>query len=70
MGGATEQRLGGAALPDLRRRGRWAQEQTLDRYLQESTVLLWQAEMPQLVRRLAALAPDALVDEARRLRRP
>eukprot|EP00971_Amphidinium_carterae_P229747 4558947-Amphidinium_carterae.1 len=59
-GGATEQYLHCRDVQALRRRGRWTQLSTLDRYLQEGALLLTQSQLPQKVHALAHLASSVL----------
>ena len=56
-GGATDHWLQYRDLPQLRRRGRWTSERTLDRYIQEGTFQLHQNRLPtEIANRLSALA--------------
>ena len=62
-GGATEALLTGLPLPELRRRGRWGSERTLEHYLQEATYCCLRARQVHgwgLVSALASLAPTLL----------
>eukprot|EP00971_Amphidinium_carterae_P195176 3873124-Amphidinium_carterae.1 len=59
-GGATEQYLHCRDVQALRRRGRWTQLSTLDRYLQEGALLLAQSQLPHRVHALAHLATSVL----------
>ena len=54
--GATEHFLMHRDVLGLRRRGRWTQLSTLDRYLQEGVLLTSARALPDRVRRLAQLA--------------
>jgi len=54
-GGATDHFLTHRDLAALRRRGRWQQQLTLDRYVQEGVLLLSQHALPKQLRLLAEL---------------
>ena len=55
-GGASEHYLVHRDVQGLRRRGRWTQVTTLDRYLQEGVLLLAQHGLSETTKRMAALA--------------
>ena len=52
-GGATDHFLRHRDLAGLRRRSRWQQQQTVDRYLQEGVLLLHQRTLPRHLSQLA-----------------
>ena len=59
-GGATEHYLRQQNVPALRRRGRWTQEATLERYLQEGILLRHSTSLPTKVIQLSGLAASVL----------